>query len=209
MSDINDKPSEDGETPKAIKPPKKLTPNKGMAAMQGESIDEDYMESDPKENTPRKWTRFDGSGWHQVSEDAVVDAYDQTAELDDASLERQVESEYELPDGTRIDTLITKGDNALVLDYKTDDMSNWTPPHATSMGHQYGSQVQGYVAQVPQPNATGYVVICGKLPTDPAALSAFQNTLAGYNVNTAIVGGDGEADDVVDTVGDLIEENDL
>lgn len=40
MSDISDKPKENIETPKVTDSPKKLTPNKGMAAMAGEEVGE-------------------------------------------------------------------------------------------------------------------------------------------------------------------------
>lgn len=157
----------------------------------------------------RGWTRQDGSGFHQLVEETVEEKYDQTAVHDDPKSDRTVESEKILSDGRRIDTLITKDNKGIVIDYKTHDMANWTEAKAIIFADLYGPTIQGYTQMqndgVPL-DTQGYIVFCNNLPKGEGVFNLLCTRLSHYGVKVEVVEGAGVYA-VTEAVGKIITEN--
>jgi len=169
------------------------------------------MDTSESVQTSYQWTAGDGQGIHQYYEGAVEDAFDQTAESEDGD-DREVYSEEGTVAGY-IDTFICRGNDGIVIDYKSHDMQNWSVSDARRYAQAHGLQVQGYVealkAEDNHPNnVTGYVFACNRLPSNPEVFEAYKSTLAQYGIQV-ISPVSGEAEDVVKEVGKLIKKHGL
>jgi hypothetical protein len=114
------------------------------------------------------------------------------------------------PDGHEeqgyIDTLIEQGNKAIIIDYKTHDMSSWTLADAEYFGHEHGPQVQEYVHSPGRPsNTTGYIVAAGRSPDDAQVKEAYAATLSLYGVEARFPCG-GEPEAVAQTVRQIAQE---
>ncbi len=148
------------------------------------------------------WTARDGTILHTAYEDAVDDElgdpdngvyvynnYEVTIEKEDGSLTNGV-----------IDTLIEHGDKATIVDYKTNDMSDWTISEAIHQAHEHGQQVKEYVDSPDTPsNAEGLIIAAGRSSLSSDAQQAYIDTLASYDVEVKFTEG-GTPEDIVDAV---------
>ncbi|MBK8904564.1 MAG: hypothetical protein IPM53_25520 [Anaerolineaceae bacterium] len=137
------------------------------------------------------WTPQDGTADHLIYQNAVEDA------LDDPDNNVNVYNNERVTnlDGSQgiIDTRI----NNTILDYKTNDMSNWKTGDALRYGHEHGQQVQDYMESVDTPDdAKGYIIAAGRRPIDPQVDETYANTLGEHNVGVKYPAG-GEPVDIV------------
>jgi len=171
----------------------------------GASLANQQSSNNDNNNTAR-WNHQDGTGYHQLVEEAVEDKFDQTAVHDDPQKDRVVESEKELSDGKQIDTLITKGEKGIVIDYKTHDMSSWTQSDAIRFANEVGEQVRHYTQMqydgVPL-DTQGVVILCNNLPKDERVFHLVRDGLSQYGVTVEVA--DGTVASVVKCVGKIIK----
>jgi hypothetical protein len=173
---------------KDVKPTAKSEANlseKGIGSMQGKDLN---------------WTAQDGTIDHAIYEQSVEDA------LDDLENDVSVYSNEQVtkPDGSQglIDTRV----NNTILDYKTNDMRDWTTANAAHYGHEHGQQVQDYVESPDTPaDAKGYIIAAGRPPRDPQVQQTYTGTLAEHGVGVKYTAG-GEPQDIVNSVKEAVNE---
>ncbi len=145
------------------------------------------------------WTALDGTNLHMLYEGVVEGALDQTALHE--GICREVSSEMGTSAG-ELDTYIKKGNQGLVIDYKTHNMSGWSLGDAEKYATEHGSQVQKYMHtisqdgvgySIPAANLAGCILAVGKLPEKPQVLSTYQTVLGSFGVNFMASPGDAES----------------
>lgn len=154
------------------------------------------------------WTHVDGTKDHPIYEQAAYDA------IDDPDNEVHVWNEEAVriknEDGSmgigKIDTRIDHGEKTTLLDYKTNDMLNWTHSDASRHGHDHGSKMRQYMESPDTPDdSKGTLIQIGRPSKDPIISDTYHNAAAEHGVNVKFPEG-GEPDDVVASVREAMDE---
>jgi hypothetical protein len=168
----------------------------GQKSMQGPA--------DAKDKTidSLNWSHEDGTCFHTICQQAVQD------EIEDVDQGVEVANGQEVsllndvgePKKGVVDSIIEhQGQNTLV-DYKTNDMSQWSIVDASRFGQEHGSQVQGYVQSPEIPKgAKGYIISIGKPSTSLEVTKAYEDALKQHGVDVVFAQG-GTPEDVVSAV---------
>ena len=128
-----------------------------------------------------KWNAQDGTSTHKNVEEYVEDKV--TDHEKGIFVSSEVEIELESGKNGKIDTLIEHDNKYTVIDYKTNNMHDWTESDARRYGKEHGQQVQEYVSVLGKSRDTeGYIVALGRQPEDPNVLQTYVDTLSEQGV---------------------------
>lgn len=134
-------------------------------------------------------------------------AYEWAAEEDFDDVESNRSVIVTQPDGTEtqgyIDTLI---DERVIVDYKTNDMRNWSEADARWHGNNHGRQVAGYVNSREMPDDAQGWLIATVPPESADVRQAYTDAAGAHGVGVKFSKGEQQTD-VMEAVSEAIAES--
>lgn len=193
------------ETPPAAEPPEMSKAKEVEATLKGDAND-CGLSANPKEagdkndidkNSPdvetqnagpvKDWNMREASVVHGMTETAMEDVVEDTdrgVDVHNEVVSPRVSDNGEFVQSGRIDTVVETPDRTDIIDYKTDQMHNWSPEVAAQKGDEYGQQVKEYVnGYTSDKPVEGNLVMMGSPPSNPESAAAFDKAAGQHDVN--------------------------
>lgn len=145
----------------------------GMKSMQGEVVNTD---------TPTVFGTFA----HEAYEDAAEEKYG-----DDADRERRVG--VTRPDGSLAEGEVDLMVGNALIDFKTNDMRDWSTGEARTAGHKHGQQMKEYVDSPDTPSHAKGWIIATVPPNSQEVRDVYATTLSEYGVGVKFAKGEDQA----------------
>jgi hypothetical protein len=155
-----------------------------------------------------KWSHVDGSIMHSIYEQKAYDELDNPEEgisvwneepifVADAHGNKKI---------GKVDTRIDHGNNTTLIDYKTNDMNDWTEADGRRFGHEHGEKMKEYMESNQTPvGSLGYIIQCGRLPKNEYAKRVYSDSIEQYG-GKVLFPDDGTPESVIGSVREAMEK---
>ncbi len=174
----------------------------GISTKPGQKSMQGPIEAKDTARNGLNWSHEDGTRFHSICQQSVQDGIEDVEQDVEVINGQEVSllSDTKEPKKGVVDTLVEHQGQYTLVDYKTNDMSQWSVVDAARYGQEHGSQVQSYLQspKIPQ-GARGYIISVGKPSPSIEVTNAYKDALKQHEVDVVYAQG-GNPDDVVSAV---------